>query len=390
VRYLFATFDGGGNLPPELALAGRLRDRGHDVRFLGHASQRAMIERAGIAFSPWTRAPDHDTSTPETSPIDDWTVDQPSEMLALVRERLAFGPAKLFAEDLVEEVGRRPFDALAVDYFLFGALAAAESSRLPTVVLHHTCWGQARAWNDGLPDLNALRAELGLPPVRDVFEQYRRANRVLVLTSRVFDFAIEERELPANVIHVGPQIAPSNGSRPSPGAQPLVLVSFSTTYQAQEEVVRRIVRALGTLPVDALVTTGPAVRLDEPLPVNVESASWIPHGEVLPRAALVITHGGLGTVMAALAHGVPLICLPMGRDQHGNAARVGHLDAGRTLPSDASSEQIAETVAAALADPDLALNAGRLGVAIRDDIAADRAVQELEALLSASEDREPG
>ena len=380
MRYLFVTFDGGGNLQPELALAVRLRHRGHEVRFVGHASQRAAIERAGLAFVASRHAPDHDSAGRETSLLRDWELDEPAQMAALIRDRLAFGPAALYAADVASALERQPADAIAVDYWLFGALAAAERAGVPTVVLRHTCYGQHAWWNDGLPQLNSVRTSIGLPPIRDVFEQYRHADRELVLTSRSFDFAITEPELPANVLHVGPQLEASNGARAADRDRPLVLVSLSTSYQAQEDVLRRIVEALSTLPVDALVTTGSAVALGQSLPANVEAVPWVPHCEAMPRATLVITHGGLGTVMAALAHGVPLLCLPMGRDQDGNAARVGHLGAGLELTRHATPTEIADAVRTALADPSLTRGAQRIGKEIRADITADRAVQALEAL----------
>jgi hypothetical protein len=208
------------------------------------------------------------------------------------------------------------------------------------VVLWHTVHAPGGWWKEGLAMLNTARAGIGLPPLHDVFEQYRRLDRVLVLTSRSFDFAITQSELPANVRHVGPQLTlpqEANGSAYGDDQRPLVLVSFSTTYQAQEDLLRRVVRALGTLPVRALVTTGPAAGLDRDLPDNVEVSDWTPHAEVLPRTALLVTHAGLGTVMIGLAHGVPLLCLPMGRDQHGNAARVSKLGAGLVLSADADS-----------------------------------------------------
>ena len=62
------------------------------------------------------------------------------------------------------------------------------------------------------------------------------------------------------------------------------------------------------------------------------STRFVPHGEVLPHASLVVTHAGMGTVMSALSHGVPLLCLPLGRDQFFNAAMVERLGAGRALP----------------------------------------------------------
>ncbi len=53
---LFVTWDGGGNLPPALGIAAELRDRGEQVRFLGHQQQREAIESAGLRFEPYQQA----------------------------------------------------------------------------------------------------------------------------------------------------------------------------------------------------------------------------------------------------------------------------------------------------------------------------------------------
>jgi MGT family glycosyltransferase len=382
MRYLFVTVDGGGNLYPELALASRLARRGHDARFLGNRSQRMAIERAGFGFAPYESAPDIDATASETSRFKDWAND-PGMVFAALCDHIWFGPARQFAQDVAAEIERHPADALAADYFLYGALAAAEKARIPTAVLWHTTFGEWEVLNQGLPALNAARAEIGLPPLQSVFEQYRRMNRVLVLTSEPFDFAISPMELPRNVRHVGPQLMPGlGGGRWMDESQqpPLVLVSLSTTYQAQEDALLRVAHALGTLPVRALVTTGPAVSLQTDLPGNVEVSAWTNHADVLPHAALVITHAGMGTVMAAMAHGVPMLCLPMGRDQDGNAARVEHLGLGRVLAADSSAAGIAAAVRDALADPALRRNALRQAGMIRADIAPDLAVAEVETL----------
>jgi MGT family glycosyltransferase len=169
---------------------------------------------------------------------------------------------------------------------------------------------------------------------------------------------------------------------PTADRRPLVLVSFSTVYQAQEPLVRRVLAALGTLPVRVVVTTGPAVELGGPQPPNVEAHRWLPHADVLPETDLVVTHAGMGTVMASLAHGVPLVCLPMGKDQLDVAARVVHAGAGLRLSRKASERRIAAAVRAALADEALKDNAERLARAIHEELAADRAVAELEALAA--------
>jgi len=98
---------------------------------------------------------------------------------------------------------------------------------------------------------------------------------------------------------------------------------------------------------------------------------------------LVITHAGLGAVMTALAHGVPLLCMPMGRDQHDNAARVAACGAGCVLPLEAGVGQISETIAEMLAAPEYRIAARSMAatIALRDGRGV--AVDELEKLLHA-------
>jgi hypothetical protein len=102
-----------------------------------------------------------------------------------------------------------------------------------------------------------------------------------------------------------------------------VLVGLSSTVMRQEGLLQRAADALGQLPVRGLVTTGPAV---DPAvisaPDNVTVTRWVRHADVLPHCSAVITHGGHGTVMKALIAGVPLIVVPLGRDQPDNAGRV--------------------------------------------------------------------
>ena len=73
-------------------------------------------------------------------------------------------------------------------------------------------------------------------------------------------------------------------------------------------------------------------------PDNVTVTRWARHAEVLPHCSAVITHGGHGTVMKALIAGVPLIVVPLGRDQPDNAGlgrprRRLASDYARTQPS---------------------------------------------------------
>ena len=119
---------------------------------------------------------------------------------------------------------------------------------------------------------------------------------------------------------------------PPAGDEPLVLVGMSSTYMDHADVLQRAATALGELPVRGLVTTGPAISPDAiDAPANVTVVERAPHREVLKHASAVVTHAGHGTVIKALAAGVPVVAVPLGRDQLDNAARVEHHGAGIRL-----------------------------------------------------------
>ncbi|MGP9501906.1 glycosyltransferase [Specibacter sp. AOP5-B1-6] len=166
------------------------------------------------------------------------------------------------------------------------------------------------------------------------------------------------------------------------GARPLVLVAMSSTFQNQVECLQRITDALGTLPVRGIVTTGPAVRVDQlRVPANVSVLASAPHSEIMRHADLVITHGGHGTVVKALAAGLPLVLLHHGRDQADNAVRVTSRGAGITVSRRAAAPKIARAVATVLDSPAYTMAAQELGLAVAHDAATSTAL-----LLDALED----
>jgi MGT family glycosyltransferase len=102
-------------------------------------------------------------------------------------------------------------------------------------------------------------------------------------------------------------------------------------------------KALGELPVNVVVTCGYEVdpAAFEPLPRNVAVERWVSQALLLPRCSAVICHAGAGTLIGALAYGVPVICLPRGADQFANAEQVARTGARITLlPDQVSPESI--------------------------------------------------
>ena len=102
-----------------------------------------------------------------------------------------------------------------------------------------------------------------------------------------------------------------------------------------------------------------------------------------------MTHAGLGTVHAALAHGLPLVCLPLGRDQPDNAARVAWHGAGLRLSPNSRPSDIRAAVETVLSDPQLSASARRLSTAIAEERPAEKAAKALERVADRSRSTEP-
>jgi UDP:flavonoid glycosyltransferase YjiC (YdhE family) len=407
-RFLFVLWDGGGTVPPELALARRVAAAGHQVRILAPRSLQTKVEDAGCSFLPYRRSPDRDPRQPTAK----GKAGSPAATVIA-----ASGP---YADDVKEALGAMPADVVAADYVLFGASVAAESAGVPCAALVPTVYplpapglppfgsgfsparGLAgrtrdavvgsilrRLWNLNLRGVNTTRRRLGLPPVRSVEDQVLRAQRVLILSSRAFDFPTT---LPANAAYCGPQLddvewLPSwRAPWPEGDSLPLALVSLSTTYQAQDELIKRLLLAVGDTPVRVLVTLGPALSPDQfQPPPNVVLAPFVPHVHVLPRTTLAITHGGHGTVLGALAFGVPLVCIPMGRDQGDVAARVVWRGVGVRVSRNAKPEALRAAIVEVLGNDRYRAAAQAIATGIAQERGTTRAVQELEALLPGSQ-----
>jgi UDP:flavonoid glycosyltransferase YjiC (YdhE family) len=416
-RYLFVTLEGGGNVPPVLGVVRRLVERGHTVRVLTEPCLRDAVVATGAGFVGFIRYFTREDRTEDL--FRDWEPRTPIGALRRLFERVVFGTAFIVADATRAAIEQERPDVVVVDLLMPGALIAAEAAAIPRVILFHMpeylpgpgrpaagpgfmprgdLLGRVR---DGLmtrlfhrllraylPPFNEARIAFDLSPLRtpaELIGEFHRADLRLIQTSREFDFPIDPP--PPNVRYVGPALDDPDWSGDwqdpweTDDPRPLVVVSLSSTFQDQQGVLKRIISALGSLDVRGLVTLGPAMagaRFEHS--GNVVVVATAPHSQIFPHAAAVVTHAGHGTVMRALAHGLPLLCLPMGRDQDDNAARVVARGAGLRLRPSAKPARIARAIRRLLADPDYSVNARRLGGIIEADVAADRATQELEAI----------
>ena len=414
-RFVLAMWDGGGAVPPELGVVRRLTDRGHDVRILADPTLREQALAVGASFACWERAPHRVTGDASEDVVKDWEVTNPVRGLQRVRDRLLAGPASAMAGDTAEQIAAFSPDAVLADYFMFGALIAGQAARRPVAALIPNIWtlpvrgvppigggfplahgrlGRTRdaalvaltnrIFARGLGPVNAARAEYKLPPLTSFYDQVLTADRLLVLTSPTFDYAAPF--VPHNVRYVGPVLDEPTWAQPwtpppADDTRPLVLVSLSSTFQKQRGLLQRILDALSTLPARVILTTGPAVdpeTLHEP--GNADVLRSAPHRQILERASLVVTHCGHGTTLKSLAAGVPLLCIPMGRDQDDTAARVIHHGAGLRLRRSASTAAIRHTATRLLDNDHYRQSAERLATAINRDQEPTTLITEIESL----------
>src|SRR5215213_7610653 len=331
-----------------------------------------------------------------------------------------------FAQDVVSTVQDFPVDAILSDGWP-GMLIGAQATGLPTAVLLAQVYPRptvgrpllGTGWSPGsgtlvrardslapgiarwllartVSRLNPVAQHYGQPPLGDPFELFDRCQRVLVMTSPSFDFS--GAQLPANVRYVGPQLDDPDWASDSEwswqGRQPLVLVGLSSVYQDQTELLRRIAQGLGRLPISVVLTTGQALEPSRiPAPPNVQVLRAAPHRRILDEASAVVTHAGHGIVLKALAAGVPMVCIPMGRDQKDNTTRVLRLGAGVQIEKRSTPDRIAAAVTEVMGRPQYRTAARRFADVLAQEAASrPNGADEAEAMLADPSDEltQPG
>jgi MGT family glycosyltransferase len=366
-----------------MALGRLLTARGHAVRVLAPAPHRTRVEAAGCEWRPFPTELEFD-------PTKGRALEDQFDFIISTQ----FGSR--LPRALLVETERAATDVLIVDYMLESSLVVAEATSIPTAALVHTPSSfhsrtvgtpAQRTWT--YERINGQRAKYGLDPLPvDLDMPIAHASmQQVALALAAIPAEFDEWETPhANVRHVGPLFEEDPAQRRwdppwTDDDRPLAVVSFSTQYMHHEHALEKVADALTELGCRVLVTTGFELDPSEiHVPASVEVRRYIPHGAVLPDTALVVTHAGLGTIMAALTHGVPLVCMPLGRDQHGNADRVETIGAGRSIPADATVRTIREAARAVLHSSTAKATATEMARAIAGYGAGTHAIQELEYL----------
>jgi UDP:flavonoid glycosyltransferase YjiC (YdhE family) len=336
LRVLMVHWDGSGNSPPQRALARELARRGHEVHVLTHDTLAGAVAADGGRFHALASAPQWDPAQPRTN----------EEEGAFVVQGVV-GSAAFAADFLAIQEVVRP-DICLIDAMLIATVNLAIERRLRFAAINHMAWIREGGCTGFL---NSIAATLPGPAAGSTFHDLLdRAPLVLATSYQKFG---TQPDTPSHIHFVGPirePVAHDPWPRRSPD-RPFVLVSLSSMFQGQESTLRNICEAVSALPIEVLVTTGRGIAPDTlSVSSNVEARFFVPHDAVLPSVDLVVTHAGFGTVMYSAGAGKPTLCLPNGRDQNDNAARVEALGLGRALSPDAAPAEIGSTVMDMLGD----------------------------------------
>jgi UDP:flavonoid glycosyltransferase YjiC (YdhE family) len=365
MRILFTFVGGSGHFQPLVPIARASVEAGHSVAFTGQKVMLAVIEAAG--FTAFDTGGTTLSDTPKRLPL--LKIDLDREDRAL-RESFARRLARERADAILALCADWQPDLVVCDEIDFGAMVAAERCGFPyATVLVIAAGSFVRKQVVGQP-LHELRAAHGLPPDPDL----EMLSRYLVLSPAPPSYRDPAFPLPATAHAIHPLgLNPAQNDSASPWSTalpdaPNVYFTLGTVFNVESgDLFERILAGLRELPINVIATVGREIDPQEfgPQPANIQIAGYIPQSTLLPHCSLVISHGGSGSVMGALAYGQPMVLIPMGADQPLNAARCADLGVARVLDAlEATPEMVAEAVSAVLGDRSYRRAAERL----RDEI----------------------
>jgi UDP:flavonoid glycosyltransferase YjiC (YdhE family) len=385
VRVLAAcSLGGAGHLSPLLPFLAAARRRGDETLVVGPPALSDLVERAGYAFRPGG---------------------EPSEAdVAPIRERLPVAPPQE-----ASVLGNRDlFGRLATTAMLPGMRQIC-ADWSPHLVLRDPCEYASAvvAHQIGIPNaqvaISLARGEAAsITAAAPALEEQRpglvRELRASPYLTR-FPASLDPPAFPTTVRFRVPGSADGEALRDwwDGSDAPLVYTTFGTVLghmTIAADVYRMALKALTDLDVRVLLTVGD--RFDRAdlgaIPANVHVAAWVEQANVLGESDLVVCHGGSGTVLGAMAAGVPVVVVPIFADQFENGRRVaecgagllveperGRADGPHRVLGDEDAPRIARAITAALADASYRRNARRVAI----EMAAAPAVDDvLEGLLA--------
>ena len=416
MRVLVAAMPFAGHASPMAAVAAGFVEAGHEVLAYTGSRYGGRFTAVGATWVPWQHAPDFDdTDIRATFPqVGDG---RGPRAVATNLEHVFLRTGAGQARDIL---AAGPVDVLVSDQLAVGSSVAAETTGTPFASVALVPLGLpsrdlppfgtallpargrlGRARDAALRTagrvllerrldrvLGEVRQEAGLPPGR-VSAATSPWSRQLVLAHGVPALEYPRSDLPRHVHFVGRLSRGGGGARPpwwpdveAPGP-PVVHVTQGTYDVDPDDLLRPALAGLAAEPVRVLAATGSAPLPDGDVPGNARQATFLPYDDLLPRTSVVVTNGGWGGVLAALAAGVPLVVAGGTLDKPEIARRVAWSGAGVDLRTGRPRpEQVRDAVREALADPSYRARAAEVAAALAPLDGAGETVRLVERLVA--------
>ncbi len=417
LNVLLPTLGSAGDVHPFIALGTALRARGHRATIITNPFFRETVEAQGLRFLPVGTVGD------VKSAILDPDLWHPKRGFEVVARRVII-PATAEIFRLIENHADDD-TVVAASSIAFGARVAQEKLGLPTASVHlqptvirslidHGMFGTLRVspsqpmwfkralfrlidWAaiDRLlrRPLNDFRATLGLSPVTRVLERWIHSPACVIGFFPDW-FAPPQADWPPNVHLVGFPLWDGGGHVPSiesrlPGeardfldaGEPPVIVTPGSAAATMQDYFIESVAAIRGLGLRGMLITNFPEQLPATLPSGFKAFGYLPFSEVLPRAALLVYHGGIGTLAQAVKAGVPQLVVPSAHDQFDNGWRIARLGLGRSLPRTRYRARLAAAeIGAILSDRAVARRARGMSGRVHSDDALLQACELIEHL----------
>jgi zeaxanthin glucosyltransferase len=349
-----------GHLNPFLALARELQRRGHRVTVFQMPDLASSVHAEQVDFVP-IGADDHPAGSLPQSLAE---LGRLSGLAALrFTVRAVAKTTEMICRDAPQAVQDARVDMLLVDQTEPAGGSVAEHLGIPFVTLCNALalnrepdvpppfspWSYRESvWARMRNRLGYAVSDRILAPVRAVLADYRRRwklpahkgsedsySRLAQISQQPREFDFPRKLLPSCFHYVGPLRSPERHKVEFPwerlDGRPLIYASLGTLQNQKTNLYQCFVEACEGLDVQ-IVIAGRSPESLEPLPENVIAVSYAPQLELLEKASLTMTHGGLNTVLDSLSYGVPMILVPLTYEQPAIAARVARIGAGEILP----------------------------------------------------------
>jgi UDP:flavonoid glycosyltransferase YjiC (YdhE family) len=364
VRILF-TFAGGlGHFTPLLSTVQAMAADGHEVAVGAQAALLPAVAQAGFrTFDTGGNTFREKSARSELVKLD----------MAREYRSVSAGYAGRIARERAAAIAARAArwqpDLLVCDEMDFGGMVAAERQSIPHAAILVIASGQLAKPELLVGPLNDLRIEHGLPRDSDL----TMLSRYLVLSPFPTSFRDPLSPLPATA-HAFRPLASSRAAPPPWLAalpnRPTIYATLGTVFNVESgDLFCRLLEGLRTLPANIVATVGSQIDPSElgPQPENVWNEQYVDQWPLLPHCDLVVSHAGSGTMFGALAHGLPMLLLPIGADQPFNARRCEALGVARVLDACAATPDAIQDTAAALL---MSASHRQAASRVRDEIAA--------------------